>query len=114
MKETVLFVVVLNRTELLDDLLIAFNEQIGQAATVLESVGMAQHFSQSDEAKIFATIKPFIISNHAANKTIFSVIPSEKLNSARKVVGSVLKDIDQPDTGIMFALPLLFQEGIQF
>ncbi|GEK90192.1 hypothetical protein SAMN04488100_1435 [Alkalibacterium putridalgicola] len=113
MKNKVLFMVVLNETELLDDLLLKFNDEVGQAATVIDSVGMAQHLSQLDETKIFSTIKPLIISNHTENKTIYSVIPEEDLDLARQTVKDVLRNIGKPDTGIMFAVPVLFQEGIR-
>ncbi|OJF92711.1 hypothetical protein [Alkalibacterium sp. 20] len=113
MKNKVLFVIVLNQTELLDDLLLKFNDEVGQAATVIDSEGMAQHLSHLDETKIFSTIRPLILSDHTENKTIYSVIPEEDLELARQTVRNVLKDIGEPDTGIMFAVPVLFQEGIR-
>lgn len=113
MKNKVLFIIVLNQIDLLDDLLLSFNDNVRQAATVIDSVGMAQHLSMLDETRIFSTIKPLIISNHTENKTIYSVIPEEDLDLARQTVRDVLKDIGEPDTGIMFALPVLFQEGIR-
>ncbi|WP_027108836.1 hypothetical protein [Lacticigenium naphthae] len=113
MEENVLFVIVLNRLELLDDLLLAFNDNVGQAATVIDSVGMAQRLSQLSEPQIIATLRPLIISDQAENKTIYSVIPRASLQEARKTVRKVLSDIEKPNTGIMFALPLIFQEGIQ-
>ena len=53
MEKKVLFIIVLNQTELLDELLLKFNDEVGQAATVIDSVGMAQHLSQLYEAKNF-------------------------------------------------------------
>ncbi|GEK92191.1 hypothetical protein [Alkalibacterium kapii] len=113
MKNKVLFIIVLNQTELLDDLLLKFDEEVGQAATVIDSVGMAQHLSRLDEAKVFSTIKPLVLSDHTENKTIYSVIPEDQLDLARQTVKSVLTDMGKPDTGIMFAVPVLFQEGIK-
>ncbi|MFO8069216.1 MAG: hypothetical protein R6U02_04400 [Alkalibacterium sp.] len=113
MKNKVLFIIVLNHIDLLDDLLMSFNDEVGQAATVIDSVGMAEHLSQLSEARIFSTIKPLFISSHTENKTIYSVIPEEDLDLARQTVRKVLKDIGEPNTGIMFAVPVLFQEGIR-
>lgn len=103
----------MNQTELLDELLLKFNDEVGQAATVIDSVGMAQHLSQLYEAKIFSTIKPLILSDHTENKTIYSVIPEKDMDLARETVKEVLRNIKKPDTGIMFAVPVLFQEGIR-
>lgn len=113
MKDSLMLVLVLNKTELLDDLLVAFREVNLPSATVLRSMGMMQSLSGMEEQRIISTLAPLIMTSHSDNKTIFMIVDTEKAEIARQVVRDVLGDMSHPDTGIMFGLPILFTEGIQ-
>ena len=45
------------------------------------------------------------------NRTILSVIKNNQLDTARKIVYNTVGDLSQPNTGIMFTVPLDFVEG---
>lgn len=114
MEEKVMLVLILNKTELLDELLIAFSDAGINAATVLNSVGMAQQLSKLEEDRIVATLRPFLASDHTENKLVFTIIKKEDIPIARQTVREVIGDLSEPDTGILFAIPTIFTEGIQF
>ena len=40
------------------------------------------------------------------------VLPDEKVEEAKKIVNQVTGGLEQPDSGIMFAMPLTFVEGL--
>lgn len=113
MENKVMLILILNKTELLNDLLLAFNDAGIKAATVLNSVGMAQQLAKLEEDRILATIRPFLASDHSENKLIFTIISEDKIPLARQTVQETIGDLSNPDTGILFAIPTIFADGIR-
>lgn len=114
MDEDILLVLVLNKIELLDDLLMAWNDEDIQAATILDSIGMAKHLSETEDMRIISTLRPFLLSDHSENKIIFTILDREDVHKARRVVRKVVGDLSDANTGIMFGIPLMFTEGIRY
>lgn len=107
------FVFVLNRTEHLEQLLKTFSERGLNGATVLDSKGMARILHSEDEMPIFYGLRAIMEPEHRSSKTIFMVLPDEKVDVARHVVNEVTGGLDVPDSGIMFAVPLTMVEGLE-
>lgn len=109
-----LMVLVLNNTEYLEPLLSEFLEAGFGGATVLDSVGMLRVLDQStvEPPPIFGSLRKFINPEHERSKTLFIVLPDNKLSEARDVVKRVTGGLDKPNAGILFAVPISFVEGI--
>lgn len=71
-----LFVMVLNKEELLEDVLTLFVEIGVSGATIIDSVGMGRILAQN--IPIFTGFKDLLQGNRPHNKTIFAVV-SDKL-----------------------------------
>ena len=107
------FVIVLNRTEHLEHLLQEFSAQGIGSATVLDSKGMARILHSEEEMPLFYGLRSIVAPERRISKTIFAVMPDEKVEIARKIVNDVTGGLDAPDSGIMFAVPLTFVEGLE-
>ena len=106
------FVFVLNRTEHLEHLLQEFSDHEFHGATVLDSKGMARILHTEEEMPLFYGLRAIMEPEHRSSKTIFMVLPDEKVEEAKKIVNQVTGGLEQPDSGIMFAMPLTFVEGL--
>ena len=106
------FVFVLNRTEHLEHLLQEFTDHGLTGATVLDSKGMARILHSEDEMPIFYGLRAIMEPEHRSSKTIFMVLPDEQVEVARRIVNQVTGGLDHPDSGIMFAAPITFAEGL--
>ena len=106
------FVFVLNRTEHLEHLLQEFSDHGLRGATVLDSKGMARILHSEDELPVFYGLRAILEPERRSSKTIFCVMQDEQVETARQIVNSVTGGLDAPDSGIMFALPLTFVEGL--
>ena len=84
-----LVVIVLNKTECLEELLEEFANRDLQGATILESRGMMQELSDEPE-----------------NRTIFMAASESKVASIVEAVNKVTGGLDRGDTGILFTLPI--------
>lgn len=111
MREKSLLVVVLNKVELLDKMLAALNDANIKGATVLNSIGMAHELASLEDSFVIGSLRAMFASGRRENKTIFMVIDNDRIIDATQVIDDVI-DLQKPDTGILFALPVLFAAGI--
>lgn len=113
MSGKVMIVLILEKEHYLNELLIELNDVGIKSATVTNSSGMMGHLSALGEEQIISTLRPLFTPAHTENKTIFMIIDDSMVDIARKTVRKVLGDLSQPETGILFGVPLLFTEGIR-
>ena len=104
-----LLVLILNKVELLDDLLSYFVEAGVSGATVIDSVGMGRIIATMP---IFAGFRDLMVGNRPNNKTIMAVVDSEMVPALEDGIGKVLGDISEPGTGLLFTLPISNVKGL--
>ena len=49
---------------------------------------------------------------HKENKMIFMVLDGEKVRTVSRVVNEVTGGLDKPDRGILFTLPISYEDGL--
>ena len=107
-----LVVFVLNREELLEEVLEAFIEAAVPGATVLDSEGLGRLLTF--EVPLFADFKDFMKSNKPYNKTIFSVLDQdEKLEKLEGLLDMICGGLSNPGTGILFTVPVDYVRGLR-
>lgn len=105
---------VLNKTECLNELLEELLAGGIHGGTVLESTGMMRVIEQSgDDLPMFSTFRQLFDPERKSSKTIVMVLEDAEVDVARRVIQKVTGGLDKPDTGILFAIPALFVEGMQ-
>ncbi|MFO7850193.1 MAG: P-II family nitrogen regulator [Spirochaetia bacterium] len=106
-----LVVFILNREELLDDVLSAYVEAGIPGATVLDSEGMGRYLTY--EVPLFADFKEFMKGNKPYNKTILSVVSDESvIPELKKILDSITGGLSRPGTGILFTIPVDYAVGM--
>ncbi|RMG61870.1 MAG: hypothetical protein D6715_12850 [Calditrichaeota bacterium] len=98
------FFFVLNREELLEEILEVFLEMEIGGATILDSVGMGSILAH--DIPIFAGFRQLMEGSRPANKTIFTLIPEEKEVPLIKAIEQVVGSLEEPGNGIAFTLPV--------
>jgi nitrogen regulatory protein P-II 1 len=103
----VLFVV-LNDTALLDDLFSSFLRAGITGATCIESMGMGRALSEIDSSSIpiFAALRHHLNESRPYNRTVFALLPDEKVDEAIAAVESVVGDLSLPGSGLLFTVPV--------
>ena len=100
-----LMVLVLNKTEHLEEILENLYEIGINGATVIDSSGMGRTIC--DHVPVVGGLRNLFNDCRPGNKTIFSVIKYEEtINKALKVIESVTGDLNIAGKGIFFTLPL--------
>ena len=109
----VLFLV-LNRTEFLEPLLVALLEHGINGATVLQSTGMMRVLGQNgDDAPMFGALRQLFDPSRKDSKTVMMVLTEAQATQARALIQEITGGLNRPDTGILFAIPVLYAEGLE-
>lgn len=107
-----LVVFVLNKEELLEEVIEAFIEAGIPGATILDSEGMGRVLTY--EVPLFADFREFMGGNKPYNKTIFSVVEKEeKIKKLEELIEKVCGNLSEPGTGIFFVIPINYARGLR-
>lgn len=107
-----LLVFVLNKEELLEEILEAFVEAGIPGATILDSEGMGRFLTY--EIPLFTDFKEFMKGNKPYNKTIFSVVDKEeKIKKLEELIEKICGSLSQSGTGILFTIPVDYVRGLR-
>lgn len=105
---------ILNDVRKLSKLLHEWQHNGITGATILNSTGMAKAlFANNDEA-IIGSIRHLLDNDREENKTLFVLLQQDKVNTAIKVIESVVGDLSQPNTGLVFTIDIDFFKGSAF
>ncbi|MBR6955339.1 MAG: hypothetical protein IKH77_09960 [Clostridia bacterium] len=109
-----LYVLVLNHTEYLEPLFKAMLDRGIRGATVLDSTGMMRVLADDENVDLpmLGLLRHMYSPERRASKTVFVVLHDEQLPVMAEVVEQVTGGLDQPDSGIAFALPLQYVKGL--
>ena len=110
-----MFVLVLNREEFLEPLLEEMLKQNIGGATILESTGMMRVLDGDhniDDLPVLGLLRHLCNPERKRSKTIFTLLKSEQIPQMLEIINKVTGGLDKPDTGICFALPTTFVEGV--
>ena len=106
-----LIVFVLNREELLEQVLEAYAETGIAGGTILDSEGMGRFLTY--EVPLFAGFKEFMKGNKPYNKTIISVVRDESpIPRLRALLDEICGGLENPGTGVLFTLPVDWAVGL--
>lgn len=108
-----LLVLVLNKIELLEELLSQLSQGGIHGATILQSTGMATTLAHSEEdVPMFRTLSKILNPDREESRTVLMVLKKDQVDTAKKIINDVTGGISKPNTGILFALPIDFVEGM--
>lgn len=105
-------VLVLNKVECLEKLLITLAEAGIKGGTIIESTGMARALGDSEDLNIFGSLRMLLDPSREESKTMFFVIEDEQVSIVKKIIKEVVGDLNMPQTGILFGVDLDFVDGV--
>jgi nitrogen regulatory protein P-II 1 len=107
-----LVVFVLNREELLEQVLEAFAEAGVPGATVLDSAGMGRMLTS--EVPLFADLQDSMKGIRRANRVIFSLVGGEPtVRLLEKLLEKACGDLSVPGNGLLFTVPVDYARGLR-
>lgn len=108
-----LLTVIIKKAELVKEICKELAEQGVHGGTILDGAGMASVLETMDDLPIFGMLKSILADDDDEDtvKVMLFVMSDEEIDKARKIIRDVV-GLDEPNTGIMFAMPVSFVEGL--
>ena len=107
-----LVVLISNRIVMMENLLCGFSEAKISGATIIESTGMAQALYNMEDGAFLGSLRFFLDPAKEDNRTILMVLKEEQIPDVKRVINDVIGDLSEPNTGILFTLPIDEVEGL--
>ncbi len=101
---------VLNNLDSLDDLLKGFSENQISGATLIDSTGLAHLLAENDYG--FGMLRSLLDLSRSQNKTIFMVCESGQVKKIEAIIEETVGDLNNPNTGVLFTVPVSYVKGI--
>jgi nitrogen regulatory protein PII len=109
-----LLILILNRVEALDQLLEHFSKAGIKGGTVIDSTGMARELLKNEDFNFFGSLRTIIDPERTRNKTLLFALHEEQIKTALDLINDVVGDLSDPDSGIVFTLPIDYIRGLKF
>ena len=111
-----LILLVLNDPDRLEDLLIAWEENGVQGATVLFSTGLGRIRELAgwrDDMPLIPSLRDFYEVPENMNRTIFTVVKDEaQVDAVVATTRNVVGELDERETGLLLVLPVARAYGV--
>lgn len=108
-----MLILILKKVSILENII----ENLGKCGisrgTILDGNGMAGYLAQMDDMPFFSALKmAFLEDSGDECKIILLVLNDDELALAKESIKATIGNIDAPNSGIMFTVPVLDVEGL--
>lgn len=108
-----LLVLILKKVEVMNELLKSLVKAGVKGATILEGTGMAEALVDMEDLPLFGVLRRILADEEReASKVMMIVLKDEQVRTTRDVIKEAIGDLNAPNTGIMFSIPITFVEGL--
>lgn len=105
-------ILILKQVDLIDKILQQLAEEGIRGGTVLEGSGMAKTLCDLNDTPMFGILRHLAEEDgFEASKVMIFVLDDKRAVVARNTIKKAV-DLSVPNTGIMFALPITYVEGL--
>lgn len=106
--------VVLKHVELVNSLIHTLAEAGVHGGTIIDSTGMAKALAEYEDLPFFGVLRRIVQDEgeKECSKTMFFVLEDEKVEPVKEAIHKVVGDLNKPNSGIIFAVPVTFVEGL--
>lgn len=107
-----LLILILKKVHLENEIMEKLAETGVKGGTSLEGTGMAKALINMNELPFFGMLRHIITDEEKlTSKVLLFVLKDEQIPAARAKIKEVIGDLTEPNTGIMFSIPINYVEG---
>lgn len=107
-----LVTIVLNKVDCLEGLLAELVAKGIRGGTIIDSTGMARAMGEENELRFLGSLRQLLDPDREESKMVLLVVEDEQIKVISEIVNKVVGDLSQPDSGIIFAVPVSYTEGL--
>jgi len=106
-------VLILKKVELVEELIKQLAESGITGGTIIDGTGMASALANIEDLPMFGLLRSILAGDEKeACKIILFVLKDETAILTREIIKRVIGDFNEPNTGIMFSVPITYVEGL--
>lgn len=107
-----MLMVILKKVELVDEVMQKLAETGVKGGTIVEGTGMAKALVNMEDIPIFGMLRHMLVDEEKmTSKLLIFVLKEEQVKVTRDTIKEVIGDLSEPNTGIMFSIPIKDVEG---
>lgn len=108
-----LLILILKKVEYMDELIKSLAESGVKGGTILEGTGMAESLVNMEDLPMFGVLRRILSDeDRESSQVMLFVLKDEQVMTTRNVIKKVIGDLNVPNTGIMFSVPITYVEGL--
>lgn len=107
-----LLTLILKNDRIMDNILRELAEEGVKGGTILEGKGMGEELVNMEDLPMFGMLRRVLADEEKPScKVILFVLRDEQVVEARETIKRIV-DLKEPNSGIMFVVPLTYVEGL--
>ncbi len=107
-----MLMVILKKIDLIDEIMQKLAETGVKGGTIVDGTGMAKALVNMDDIPIFGMLRHMLVDEEKlTSKLLIFVLKEEQVKVTRETIKEVIGDLSEPNTGIMFTIPIKDVEG---
>lgn len=108
-----LLILILKKVDQVSELIKSLAESGVKGGTILEGTGMAESLVSMEDLPIFSALRRILADEEReTSQVMLFVLRDEQIAPTTKVIKQVIGDLNRPNTGIMFTVPISHVEGL--
>jgi nitrogen regulatory protein PII len=101
-----LVIYVMTQTKYLEEFLTELNNNGIKGATIISSTGMGRTLAKNDDMQMFGSLKFLFENKRTESNVILMALPDDKVKTVYKVIEYVCGNLQEPDSGVAFTVPI--------
>lgn len=108
-----LLIVILKQEHIVEKVIQRLAKAGIKGGTILEGTGMAESLVQMQDLPVFGTLKRMLsVEEFETSHVMLFALKEEQLKLTTQLIKEETGNLNGPNTGIMFAVPISYIEGI--
>jgi len=110
--EMQLLILILKKVELTDEIIKQLAESGVKGGTIIEATGIANALVNMEDLPMFGMLRSLLEGDEKEScKVMMFVLQDKQVSIIRETIKKVIGDLNEPNTGIMFSIPITQVEG---
>lgn len=107
-----MLMVILKKVDLVNEIMQKLAETGVRGGTIVEGTGMAKALVNMEDIPMFGMLRHILVDEaKLTSKLLIFVLKEEQVKVTRETIKEVIGDFSEPNTGIMFSIPIKEVEG---
>ena len=108
-----LFIVILKKADVMDELIRQLARAGVKGATILTGTGMAEALVNMEDLPLFGMLRRIMSDEDPEDsKVMLIALDEDMIGKVKEIIKSSVGSFEGPNTGVMFSVPILSFEGI--